>query len=321
VCRDWRKTIDSCTFAGDISYKTRKMKSVLSYIMKEFVMRDGGSIDDTHKLNWIIDTASKMTERINGKLWPPVSITRIAELEIMARILCQFELTSKIFTHGVKVPTNIEIADMGLVRVMSELDTNTPIPSDCIGSPELREMWVTAFGREATRANWLDFMDKFIGPSPPCSADTLSHLRELLCFPSRDILTPYSMQVLSCIYGPTRDILRNITYTIQRRGFIGFAGLIYTDNIIKTSDVRKTIHDYIIRYSRSTPNMVTVTTYSTTSDTIQHAHDPKYVNMQKLVDDLSERGWTPANVFWCCHDGFDALDLAKSDIPLYDNIK
>lgn len=331
VCISWRNILDSCSLTMAKLDADRSLRMSLAWL-RGVIERNIPRTAIVDPLDGIIlrpimfAETLKSADKIMSEHWPPHCSSRREELQMMARTARQFsgtvDLVNEVIDDNAFITQNFDIADMGLRRRMNEIATcQWPEASLCIKDTYCRDMWNKVFGAGVGEVSWEAFCARFagteiLGDKPP---NFVSHLKALMCFPEGKTVTPYAVHLLSALYGPGPQMWTNYSNLMLTHGFVGFTNMVCAKEMFDS--VRDKIHRAccVLRYSRQTPDVFTITTYNPLSGECSHRRNlnPTYA-LPDLMREITRSGWEIA--LFSLDGTLDtpsALEISRVDMPLY----
>lgn len=304
VCRQWKKIIDSSTFRAaedEINERfiavRRQIGAIIHNMFHEMFI-----YNDIRRLH-LIENTLQYSDTVMKQKWPPMCVNRRESIQMMARLLRQFtgtvQLLSDINDGTEKMTTNFDVADMGLRRRIEELNTNSFIASTCIKDAHTRALWDTAFGSAVGEVSWSMFCKRFVRLANVKNKSTwfFRYLKTVMCFPEGESLrhstvTPYAVHLLSALCGSGPDMWTNFNRLAIKNGFVGFVNVVGAEELFERIKGDLHVHSYFVRYSRTVPDVFTITTYNPSNNEIRHIRNINPTRpLPELIDQMNKSGW------------------------------
>jgi hypothetical protein len=355
VCRMWRDVVDGAGFSRSmrdvVGVPARCMLEIDGALKKlngrniEHQSHQIGSWEsnrqrklgfpchenDMRRLDMLVETL-KLAKSIfdDDTKWPPRLGRRLSSLQMMHRISRQFRGTAKLMdeiaTKKCSITHNFDLIEMGLRRRLEEIETATDPPSDCIREMDARYKWESMFGGrqwQQVQIDWKNFKDKFVNMETMQVCDTMErqhacmeHLRAYLCFPEENVVTPYSIHLLSSTCGPTMgEVWTNFVKLMTEDGFVGMMNMVFAESLLLNVHwmQKKELPTYLLRYSRNNPDVFTVTTYDPRNKKMLHKRNMNpTLTLSHLHRKMRDLGYQPAK-FRIDATTSSALEMSKME--------
>lgn len=157
---------------------------------------------------------------------------------------------------------NLDVMELGLRRRMMEMSISVP-------NNMTKRLWDYAFGPLTFAVNWDVFERKMLRTWCPDILARANHVKAFLCFPDKDVVSIQSLSIFCNLYGPENRMWHNFRNLIGP-GFVGIVNAINAETMLLTTAPMLRTLTYIIRYSRTYPDLFTITTIDTDSGITNH---------------------------------------------------
>jgi hypothetical protein len=111
--------------------------------------------------------------------------------------------------------------------------------------------------------------------APP--ENLLKHVHAFLCYPGKDLVTPYAVHLMTELYGPREDLWDNLGFVVAR-GFIGATNMIQTERLLRQFLDCYPSDAIVIRYSRQKPDYFAISRISLKSGAVTHHRNTEEKN-------------------------------------------
>jgi len=246
---------------------------------KKYYMNDGEKKENLDRLKFLDDTVKKIGSYFgnyydglqeslgsHGKY----NIQYIVLSSINNQLYELYYCLRNIYSGNRFITVNFDIFEIALKKTIYDFEILFPKKfvgminySDLIEDPDAKSIWVAKFGENCPAININTFINEFLNHNGIQNKAFIGYFTHLFNFPKLGIMPISRFNTIIKLFGPYKNFIENFEKIVvgTHSGFVGYMNSVGCEQFMRSLMKEGHIGErsYIVRFSRTQPNVFTIT--------------------------------------------------------------